>query len=206
MIAKLIVSGDNREHCLERSERALEHFDVEGVHTTIPFHRLMLDDDDFVAGEHTTKYLDQELDDDTLEAAVDRWEPAEATGGDSTQSATTEITVEVDGRRFDVVIEDGLPQATAESAAAGADSSGGATRESDTDLATAGAVTAEMQGTILSIAVEEGDEVAAGDVLCVLEAMKMENDVVASTSGTVESVPIEEGDSVDMGDTLIILE
>jgi acetyl-CoA/propionyl-CoA carboxylase biotin carboxyl carrier protein len=63
-----------------------------------------------------------------------------------------------------------------------------------------------MQGTILSVAVEPGDEVAAGDVVCVLEAMKMENDVVAASRGTVESVPIAEGNSVDMGDTLVTLE
>jgi acetyl-CoA/propionyl-CoA carboxylase biotin carboxyl carrier protein len=73
-------------------------------------------------------------------------------------------------------------------------------------VAASGAITAEMQGTVLSVAVEPGDEVAAGDVVCVLEAMKMENDVVASTGGTVASVPVAEGDSVDMGDTLVVLE
>jgi acetyl-CoA/propionyl-CoA carboxylase biotin carboxyl carrier protein len=63
-----------------------------------------------------------------------------------------------------------------------------------------------MQGTVLSVDVAEGDDVTEGDVICVLEAMKMENDVVASTSGTVASVPVEEGNSVDMGDTLVVLE
>jgi len=62
-----------------------------------------------------------------------------------------------------------------------------------------------MQGTILSVAVEPGDEIAAGDVVCVLEAMKMENDVVAAGGRTVESVPVSEGDSVDMEDTLVTL-
>ncbi|MDS0477743.1 acetyl-CoA carboxylase biotin carboxylase subunit [Natrinema sp. 1APR25-10V2] len=206
MIAKLIVRGDDREHCLERSKRALEHFAVEGVHTTIPFHRLMLDDERFVAGDHTTNYLDRKLDDDALEAAVDRWGPAEATGGDGARAETAEVTVEVDGRRFDVVIEDGVPRATAGSANDGAGSGGGSGGDATAEVATADAVTAEMQGTILSVAVEPGDEVAAGDVVCVLEAMKMENDVVAAAGGTVESVPITEGDSVDMGDTLVTLE
>ena len=68
------------------------------------------------------------------------------------------------------------------------------------------AVTAEMQGTILSVDVAEGDSVASGDVLCVLEAMKMENDVVAERGGTIESVAVSEGDSVDMGDTLFLIE
>jgi acetyl-CoA/propionyl-CoA carboxylase biotin carboxyl carrier protein len=63
-----------------------------------------------------------------------------------------------------------------------------------------------MQGTILSVEISEGDEVTEGDIVCVLEAMKMENDVVAPTSGTVASIPIHDGDSVDMGDTLIVLE
>ncbi|ELY81968.1 acetyl/propionyl/methylcrotonyl-CoA carboxylase subunit alpha [Natrinema gari] len=206
MIGKLIVSGDDRDHCLERSKRALEHFVVEGVHTTIPFHRLMLDDETFVAGDHTTKYLDRELDADALEAAVDRWGPTTAAGGDGTGATTNEVTVEVDGKRFDVVIEDGLPRATAGSADTGGGSSGGAATTDTAEVATADAITAEMQGTILSVAVDAGDEVAAGDVVCVLEAMKMENDVVAAAGGTVESVPITEGDSVDMGDTLVTLE
>ncbi|QCW05159.1 acetyl-CoA carboxylase biotin carboxylase subunit [Natrinema pallidum] len=206
MIGKLIVRGDDREHCLERSKRALEHFAVDGVHTTIPFHRLMLDDETFVSGDHTTKYLDRELEADALESAVDRWGPAAAADGDGTGSTTSEVTVEVDGKRFDVVIEDALPRSTAGSADTGGGSSGGAATTDTAEVATADAITAEMQGTILSVAVEEGDEVAAGDVVCVLEAMKMENDVVAATDGTVESVPITAGDSVDMGDTLVTLE
>ncbi|RZH67787.1 acetyl-CoA carboxylase biotin carboxylase subunit [Natrinema altunense] len=206
MIGKLIVRGDDRDHCLERSKRALEHFAVDGVHTTIPFHRLMLDDGTFVAGDHTTKYLDRELEADALEAAVDRWGPAETADSDGTGSTSSEVTVEVDGKRFDVVIEDALPRTTAGSADTGGGTSGGTATTDTAEVATADAITAEMQGTILSVAVDEGDEVAAGDVVCVLEAMKMENDVVAATGGTVESVPITAGDSVDMGDTLVTLE
>ena len=193
MIGKLIVTAESRRDCIERSKRALEHFEVEGVNTTIPFHRLMLSDDRFVTGEHTTNYLDNELDDAAIEDAVERW------GGDGalasgSNTKTQSMTVEVDGRRFDVVVEDGLPQgATASGGSSGGDSDGGG-------------ITAEMQGTILSVKVAEGDEVAAGDVVCVLEAMKMENDVVAASGGTVKSVPIREGDSVDMGDTLIVME
>ena len=67
-------------------------------------------------------------------------------------------------------------------------------------------ITAEMQGTILSVEIEEGDEVESGAVLCVLEAMKMENDVVASSGGVVEQILIGEGDSVDMGDTLVVID
>jgi acetyl-CoA/propionyl-CoA carboxylase biotin carboxyl carrier protein len=202
MIGKLIVTAESRRDCIERSKRALEHFEVEGVNTTIPFHRLMLSDDRFVTGEHTTNYLDNELDDAAIEDAVERW------GGDGalasgSNTKTQSMTVEVDGRRFDVVVEDGLPQgATASGGSSGGDSDGGGGQQAAVD----GAITAEMQGTILSVKVAEGDEVAAGDVVCVLEAMKMENDVVAASGGTVKSVPIREGDSVDMGDTLIVME
>jgi len=209
MIAKLIVAGEDRDHCLARSKRALDHFTVEGVHTTIPFHRLMLDDDTFVAGTHTTKYLDQELADDALDAAVARWGTDEV-GGDTAVASTGEIAVEVDGKRFDVVVTDGLPRVSRDGNAGG-DSGGGTSGGSSAgggtaDVAASGAITAEMQGTILSTEVVPGDDIAAGDVVCVLEAMKMENDVVASTGGTVASVPVAEGDSVDMGDTLVVLE
>ncbi|EMA28295.1 acetyl-CoA carboxylase biotin carboxylase subunit [Haloarcula japonica] len=209
MIAKLIVAGEDRQHCLDRSRRSLDHFTVEGVHTTIPFHRLMLDDDTFVAGTHTTKYLDQELADDALDAAVARWGTDEV-GGDASSASTDEIAVEVDGKRFDVVVTDGLPRVSRDgnaSVSPGSDNSGGNSPGAGTaDVTTSGAITAEMQGTILSTEVTPGDDIAGGDVVCVLEAMKMENDVVASTGGTVASVPVTEGDSVDMGDTLVVLE
>jgi len=205
MIGKLIVSAPDRERCLERSKRALEHFTVEGVQTTIPFHRLMLDDQVFVDGRHTTKYLDEELDDAAIADAVERW----GTGHEATTSnggvSTHEMTVEVDNRKIDVLIEGDLPSTPAAGSGTdgGSDGSGGG---GGRQQAEAGAITAEMQGTILSVKVAEGDEVQQGDVVCVLEAMKMENDVVAATDGTVASVPVSDGDSVDMGDTLIVLE
>jgi acetyl-CoA/propionyl-CoA carboxylase biotin carboxyl carrier protein len=205
MIGKLIIDGENREHCLARSKRALEHFEVKGVHTTIPFHRLMLDDETFVSGEHTTKYLDQELDDAELDDAVGQWGSESEADSAGSGASTAELAVEVDGKRFDVVVEDGLQKAPV-SGTDSTGSSGGASGSGGPDVAAAGAITAEMQGTILSVEVGEGDEIAQGDVVCVLEAMKMENDVVASTNGTVESVSIEEGESVDMGDTLVTLE
>jgi acetyl-CoA/propionyl-CoA carboxylase biotin carboxyl carrier protein len=228
MIAKLIVSAEDRERCIERSKRALEHYDVEGVHTIIPFHRLMLTDERFVEGSHTTKYLDEELDEAEIAEAVERW-GSEPTAGKSKAAGTHELSVEIDGKRFDVVLED-LPQGAggaAESESGGA--SGGDTASSSSSSSTGGsagssasssssggddraatitdgAINADMDGTILSVEVSEGDEVAEGDIICVLEAMKMENDVAAPQGGTVASVEVEAGDTVDMGDTLIVLE
>jgi len=217
MIAKLIVWGADREECLARSKRALAEYDLDGVVTIVPFHRLMLDDERFVAGTHTTKYLDEELDRDLVTDAQEKWGTESASSDDGDEEATErEFTVEVNGKRFDVELEERGAPAIPTPASGGSggrqqrppqakSDDGGA--DGGVDVAEGGeAVEAEMQGTILSVDVAEGDEVAAGDVVCVLEAMKMENDVVAERGGTVASVHVGEGDSVDMGDVLVVLD
>lgn len=205
MIAKLLVHAEDREQCLARSERALREFDIDGIETTIPFHRLMLTDPAFTAGTHHTRYLDDELDPDRLSAAVERWGTEVETPGGTAAVGERSFTVEVNGKRFEVAIE------TDEELAAGNPHAGHSPHGSgETSAQTAGTVgehvTAGMQGTILSVAVEEGDTVQPGDVLCVIEAMKMENDVIASGSGTVTDVAVAPGDAVDMGDTLCRIE
>jgi acetyl-CoA/propionyl-CoA carboxylase biotin carboxyl carrier protein len=219
MIAKLIVAASDREECLTRSERALAEFDIEGIQTIIPFHRLMLTDEAFSNSEHTTKYLDEELDHSRIEEAVSQWGPSDVGGSDDedsdddTESSEREFTVEVNGKRFEVNLEEHDAPAI-DLGAVDADS-GGMSRppqaESDDESEAVSVeggdtVTAEMQGTILSVDIEVGDEIAAGDVVCVLEAMKMENDVVTERGGTVTEIMVEEGDSVDMGDVLVVLE
>jgi acetyl-CoA/propionyl-CoA carboxylase biotin carboxyl carrier protein len=215
MVAKLIVHGSDREECLARSRRALAEYDIEGIPTIIPFHRLMLTDEAFVDGKHHTKYLDEDLDTERIEEAQAKWgtdtETAASSGGGTT---TQELTIEVDGKRYDVTLETpGLPtNGAGQQAAGGGGATGGTTSSSGGSGADQAAtlegqqVTAEMQGTILDVTVEEGDEVASGDVICVLEAMKMENDIVAPSGGTVTHVAVSAGDSVDMGDTLLALE
>jgi acetyl-CoA/propionyl-CoA carboxylase biotin carboxyl carrier protein len=214
MIAKLIVEGSDREECLARSRRALAEFDVEGLVTIVPFHRLMLEDDRFTAGEHTTDYLDEHLDHGRVTDAQQRWGTDPGEGGDDEAAVEREFTVEVNGKRFEVTLEDrgGLAVPT-DTGSDEADSSG-PRRESGGDDGGGGAdhdgagevVTADMQGSILSVNVAEGEDVEGGDVLAVLEAMKMENDVVAPRGGTVTEVGVAEGDSVDMGDTLFVIE
>ncbi|EMA57089.1 acetyl-CoA carboxylase biotin carboxylase subunit [Halorubrum lipolyticum] len=218
MIAKLIVWGSDREECLARSKRALAEYELDGVVTIVPFHRLMLDDERFVDGTHTTKYLDEELDDALVAEAQEKWgsESASASDDGDEEVSEREFTVEVNGKRFEVELEErGAPAIPVPEGGAGG--SGGQQRppqakaddedDGGVDVAEGGeAIAAEMQGTILSVNVDEGDEVSAGDVVCVLEAMKMENDVVAERGGTVASVHVGEGDSVDMGDVLIVLE
>jgi len=214
MIAKLIVHASDREECLARAERALREFDIQGFHTVIPFHRLMVTDERFTDGTHTTNYLDEELDPERIEQAVERWGPAETDGDDDEEVTEREFTVEVNGKRFEVNLEErGAPPIPT---GGGAKAGGGgmrrpdvATGDDDGGAVAAGEgerITAEMQGTILSVDVDPGDEVAPGDVVLVLEAMKMENDVVAEGGGTVSEVLVSEGESVDMGDPLIVLE
>ncbi|WP_121822654.1 acetyl-CoA carboxylase biotin carboxylase subunit [Halostella salina] len=218
MVAKLIVHGSDREECISRSLRALREYDIEGIVTIVPFHRLMLTDERFTNGTHTTKYLDEELDRDRLTEAQEQW-GTEGTGSaddDDEDVVEREFTVEVNGKRFEVNLEErGAAPVAVESAGTGSataerpDSagSGGDGGDGGTEITGEGEqVTAEMQGTILDVNVAEGDEVASGDVICVLEAMKMENDVVAERGGTVTGVAIDEGDSVDMGDVLVVLD
>jgi acetyl-CoA/propionyl-CoA carboxylase biotin carboxyl carrier protein len=213
MIAKLIVDASDREECLARAERALREFDIQGFHTVIPFHRLMVTDERFTEGTHTTNYLDEELDPERIERAVERWGPEETDGDDDEEVTEREFTVEVNGKRFEVNLEErGAPPIPSGSGGGGG---GGmqrpdvATTDDDGGAVAAGEgerITAEMQGTILSVDVAPGDEVAPGDVVLVLEAMKMENDIVAEGGGTVSEVLVSEGESVDMGDPLIVLE
>jgi acetyl-CoA/propionyl-CoA carboxylase biotin carboxyl carrier protein len=216
MIAKLVVHGGDREECIARSKRALAEYDIEGVVTVIPFHRLMLEDEMFVAGEHTTKYLDEELDHARLEEAQEKWGTGDASTAEEEAVTEREFTVEVNGKRFEVNLEErGAPAiptpSTGESGPSRPD--GASSSESD-DSETAAvevpeggeSVAVEMQGTVLSVNVEVGDEVAPGDTVAVLEAMKMENDIDAERGGTVSQVLVEEGESVDMGDVLVVLE
>ena len=127
-----------------------------------------------------------------------------------------EFTFEVNCKRFEVELEErGAPAIDIEAAAGDSGGTqprperagpGGDDGERSAAAADGEQVAAEMQGTILDVNVSEGDEVAAGDVLLVLEAMKMENDVVAESGGVVEKVAVGEGDSVDMGDLLVVID
>ncbi len=211
MVAKLIVYGSDRDECISRSLRALREFEIDGLTTVIPFHRLMLSDEAFVDGQHTTKYIDEQLDPARIEEAQAQW-GSETIEDDADDEAVVErqFTVEVNGKRFDVDLEErGATPIAAQPSSGGDDrpDTVGPGGTDDTEITGDGeTVTAEMQGTILEINVEVGDEVAAGDVICVLEAMKMENDVVAERGGEVTQVAVAEEDSVDMGDVLVVLE
>ncbi|HEY0388990.1 MAG TPA: acetyl-CoA carboxylase biotin carboxylase subunit [Gaiellales bacterium] len=198
MIAKLIVWDADRDAARRRMLRALSEFEVGGVHSLIPLHRAILEHPDFSAGSTMHDFVEGGGYAETLrETASPNGEVAPEP---PLQEARTVVT-EVDGKRFEVTVlapEDGGRTRLRERRAQLAERSargGGA----------ADVIRSPMQGTVLKVAVEAGAEVEAGQVLIVVEAMKMENEIVAHHAGTVDEVTVGEGDQVSNGQELVRL-
>jgi acetyl-CoA/propionyl-CoA carboxylase biotin carboxyl carrier protein len=192
MFAKLVVGGQDRERARRRMLRALDEFRVEGVPTTIPVHRWILESKEFRSGTHTTTWLEHALVDVDLPAQVDLTPP-------SAQSSArpADILVEVDGRRIPVRVFD-----ERRDVAPKAPSAHGAHHGEHVH----GEIRAPMQGTILKVLVEKGQEIRAGEVVCILEAMKMENHIASTRDGEVTDLPIRAGQVVDTGQTLAVID
>ncbi|OXM61733.1 MULTISPECIES: acetyl/propionyl/methylcrotonyl-CoA carboxylase subunit alpha [Amycolatopsis] len=202
MLAKVIVTGTDRQNALERSRRALDEMIVEGMATVLPFHRVIVRDPAFVGDEDGfsvhTRWIETEFD--------NQIEPftAAAEAEDEAEPRQT-VVVEVGGRRLEV----SLPGDLALAGGGGKGNGGGAKakprkRGGGTKTTASGdTVAAPMQGTIVKIAVEDGQQVEAGDLLVVLEAMKMENPVTAHKSGTVTGLSVEVGAAVTQGASLL---
>ena len=198
LVGKLIAWGSDRDTAIRRTLRALADFEITGVATTIPADIAILEHDDFRNVAHSTKWVEETL--DLSEVRADKGD-----GGVELDEPTVrrDISVEVDGKRFAVSMwvpeRSAAPAAGAPRRRAGASSSGGGGSGS-------GQVTVPMQGTIVKVLVEVGDTVEAGDAVCVLEAMKMENNVAAEKAGTVTEVRVAPGDSVGGGDVVAVIE
>jgi acetyl-CoA/propionyl-CoA carboxylase biotin carboxyl carrier protein len=210
LVGKLVVWAPDRDRAIARMLRALGEFEVQGIHTTIPAHRVLVGHPDFAAVEHSTKWVEDEL--DTSMFAEDG-PPAGASGegGASDAAALVERTmpVEVNGKRFAVKVW--LPEAAFTAPVGAAAGDGGrrrvaAARASSGHGGGSGTIAAPMQGTIVKVLIAPGDAVEVGQSLLVLEAMKMENNIAAETSGTVTDVRVEAGQSVGTGDVLVIIE
>ena len=198
MLAKLVVTGRDRQQALERARRALAEFTVDGMPTVLPFHRAVVDDPAFApADPHEpfsvhTRWIETEFDNQLPPYAGSTPEPSEEPAERQT------VVVEVGGKRLEVVLPGGLSLGgggTAAKKKAPRRSSGarsGAAASGDS-------LTAPMQGTIVKIAVEEGQQVEAGDLVVVLEAMKMEQPINAHKAGTVSSLSAEVGQTVSNG-------
>ena len=198
--AKLVVTGATRQEAIERSRRALAEFRIDGIPTVLPFHRAVMEDPAFTPEDaeepfsvHTT-WIETEFAGDLPAAPL----PAQPEEPEDRES----VVVEVDGRRVEISLPASLraPQAAVrqrrkrQHRGAGEGAAGG------------NGVAAPMQGTIVKVAVEEGQTVADGDVLVVLEAMKMEQPITASRSGVVKGLNAEIGATVSAGAVLCSIE
>jgi acetyl-CoA/propionyl-CoA carboxylase biotin carboxyl carrier protein len=201
MLAKLIITGHDRQQALERSRRALAEFVVEGMPTVLPFHRAVVSDEAFAPADPEkpfsvhTRWIETEFE-NTI-PAYDGPVAAVPEADGERQS----VVVEVGGKRLEVVLPGGLSL-----------SGGGAAKKKKAPKRSGGArsgaavsgtaLTAPMQGTIVKIAVEEGQSVEAGDLVVVLEAMKMEQPITAHRSGTVTGLKATVGQTVSNGAVL----
>jgi acetyl-CoA/propionyl-CoA carboxylase, biotin carboxylase, biotin carboxyl carrier protein len=192
LVAKLIVTGRDRTQALERSRRALDEFVVDGMPTVIPFHRTVVDDPAFVGGDGDfgvyTSWIETEFDNQI---------PAYSGASEALEALERQaVTVEVGGRRLEVVLPSGFG---AGAATAGSAKKPKREKKKSGSAASGDAVTSPMQGTIVKVAVEEGQQVAEGDAIVVLEAMKMEQPLKAHKAGTITKLSAQVGASVSNG-------
>ncbi|AXH35327.1 ATP-grasp domain-containing protein [Humibacter sp. BT305] len=208
LLAKLIVTGATREEALERSRRALSEFEVAGLPTVLPFHRDIVTNPAFTAeGAPFSVY--------TRWIETEYANPAEPWSGslDELQEPAERrtVVVEVDGKRVEVALPSRLVAAEARSVAAhGGRSSGAAPRRrgagsGGVSTATGDSVKAPMQATVVKIAVEEGTQVVKGDLVLVLEAMKMEQPITAHKDGTISDIAAQVGTTVPSGQVLLTI-
>ena len=202
LLAKVIVTGRDRAEALERSRRALEEFEVAGLPTVLPFHRKVVNDPAFVAADGTfgvyTRWIETEFENDIPAWDGELEAPAPAAGRHA-------VVVEVDGKRLEV----SLPDRVAAKSTAGRPAAVPPSRRSHASAANSGAsgdaVASPMQATVVKIAVEEGQQVVKGDLVVVLEAMKMEQPLQAHKDGVVGNINAEPGTTVSSGHQLLTI-
>jgi acetyl-CoA/propionyl-CoA carboxylase biotin carboxyl carrier protein len=193
MLAKIIVTGATREQAIERSRRVLDETVIEGIATVLPFHRAVVRDEAFTNEPFSvhTRWIETEWVNEVPPFGA----PA-AAGGETAERET--VVVEVGGRRIEVRLPKTLLSGTTGAATPQRRSSrprGGAAAAA----ASGDSLTAPMQGTVVKVAVQDGDQVNEGDVIVVVEAMKMEQPLPAHRSGTVSGLSIEVGGTVTAG-------
>ncbi|MBD8078071.1 biotin carboxylase N-terminal domain-containing protein [Cellulosimicrobium arenosum] len=203
MIAKLVVTGATRREAVERARRALRELEIEGIPTVVPFHRAVLDAEAFVpAGDGPfsihTRWIETEF---TAElAALAPSAPQADADDDDEPLATERVVVEVGGKRLEVVLPAGLGMAAGRARSANAARRPARRTAARTTGGAAGTTLASpMQGTIVKVAVADGAQVAEGDLVVVLEAMKMEQPLLAHRAGTVRSLTATAGAGVSSG-------
>jgi len=197
LIAKLIVWAPDRERARRRLLRAIDETIIEGVATTLPADVVILSDEAFINGTHSTTWVETSLDFSSIAA------PVIAPPGVDSALTRKDVTAEVNGRRVAVSVwlsDDDAPATSAASART--------RRRHHSPIAVSGSgtVTAPMQGTIVKVSVEVGQSVEVGDTIVILEAMKMENSVRAERAGSVRVINVTAGDGVSIGDVVAEIE
>jgi acetyl-CoA/propionyl-CoA/long-chain acyl-CoA carboxylase, biotin carboxylase, biotin carboxyl carrier protein len=198
LVAKLIVHGVDREHARRRMLRALEEYEIGGITTLLGFHRALLEHECFVEGATCHGVVEsQEL----VERAeqLSHLQTTAPVQSDGRPSRARRLTLELDGRRFEVeTLEPEPPYAELARRRRDRGHSGAHAGAKD-------AVVTPMQGTVLEVKVGEGDEVQPGDVICIVEAMKMENEITAHRAGVVTELSVEPGQAVSNGQVVCVL-
>jgi acetyl-CoA/propionyl-CoA carboxylase biotin carboxyl carrier protein len=205
MVAKLIVADTTREAATARMLRALDEYEIGGLTTLIPFHKALLRTEQWQRGETCRDLLE---DPKWLKSLAPEEPPAVAE--DDEEKLERDYTVEVNNRRFSVKVIGPPPVGGAVAVSA---NSAGLARAPRRDRSAGGAsadgasesLVSPLQGTVLRVAVKKGEEVESGAVVCVIEAMKMENEITAHRSGKVEELNVAEGASVSTGDTIAVI-
>ncbi|KRC66899.1 acetyl-/propionyl-CoA carboxylase subunit alpha [Aeromicrobium sp. Root236] len=197
LVAKLIVTGTSRQQVLERSRRALDEFVVDGMPTVIPFHRSVVDDPAFTAADGNFEVYTTWIETDY----VNELEPYVGSSETAEPDERERVTVEVGGKRVEVVLPGGLG-ASAVPAGGGAKKAKRKGGKAAGAAASGDSLTAPMQGTVVKVTVEEGQTVAAGDQIVVVEAMKMEQPINAHKDGVVTGLSIEVGATVTSGEVI----
>ena len=199
LVGKLIVWGSDRDTAISRMRSALTELEVGGIATTAAAHSAILASTDFQAGEHSTKWVEETLDlSDVSGSPKDAPEAA-----DDEPLTRKDVVLEVNGKRFEVAAW--VPE-TAGAVATPKSSKPRRSASNAGSSAGSGQVAVPMQGTIVKVLVEVGQEVAEGEAVVVLEAMKMENNINADKSGTVTELKVSPGDTVGAGDVVVVIE
>lgn len=212
MLAKLIITGANRRQALQRAARALAEMEITGMPTVLPFHRAVVADPAYAPEDGQpfsvhTRWIETEFNNDL--PAFDPAGAAATGSGASDDGARQRITVEVGGKRLEVVLPSALAAGmlgSAVSARKAKTKKAGRGRSAGPAAAGGDSLTSPMQGTIVKVAVADGDTVAEGDLIVVLEAMKMEQPLTAHRSGTVTGLSAVPGDTVAAGAVLATIE
>jgi len=203
MVAKLIVWDVDREHATRRMLRALGEYEVGGLTTLIPFHRAILATEQWARGETCRDLME---DREWLKSTAPEEAAAIAPEEDGAAPVSRDYKVEVSGRLFDVKVIGDPPAGGAAVAVAGRRPPKRERKSGGGPSASSEALPSPLQGTVLKVAVQEGAEVAEGDLICVIEAMKMENEIAAHRSGKVSALNVAEGGAVNSGDVIAVIE